>query len=407
MTANKRSFYLIVISQGISLIGNEVLYFAISLYILDLTGSAEIFATMVAVSFLPRILFAPLGGALADRFSKKMILVISDSINAAFVTLLTLLLISGNESIILLAATVTLMTLVATGYHPTVTASLPVLLKKDEIIKANGIVQGIKASSRLLGPILAGLLFGIIGVLYLVGLCAVFFVFSAVINVFIKIPHQAKETVGGMLSTIITDIKNGFTYIIKGNPLLFKIAVAFTLFIFFYQAMLSVVLPYMVRITFGMNEEVFGFINASIGLVVIVGSLLSGKLKKYMEIKHLPYYFMLIGIVTVPIMVSVMLPSTINMLPPLLMVSGFMLIMFVFTISNILVMAYMQTHVPQDMIGKTSASFLTIVNVSAPIGLIVIGWLLESLVNFQYLIYMSVAIFTIMLGIVTKKYLRS
>lgn len=389
------------------MIGNEVLYFAISLYILDLTGSAEIFATMVAVSFLPRILFAPLGGALADRFSKKMILVISDSINAAFVTLLTLLLISGNESIILLAATVTLMTLVATGYHPTVTASLPVLLKKDEIIKANGIVQGIKASSRLLGPILAGLLFGIIGVLYLVGLCAVFFVFSAVINVFIKIPHQAKETVGGMLSTIITDIKNGFTYIIKGNPLLFKIAVAFTLFIFFYQAMLSVVLPYMVRITFGMNEEVFGFINASIGLVVIVGSLLSGKLKKYMEIKHLPYYFMLIGIVTVPIMVSVMLPSTINMLPPLLMVSGFMLIMFVFTISNILVMAYMQTHVPQDMIGKTSASFLTIVNVSAPIGLIVIGWLLESLVNFQYLIYMSVAIFTIMLGIVTKKYLRS
>jgi hypothetical protein len=309
--------------------------------------------------------------------------------------------------VVLLAATVTLMTLVATGYHPTVTATLPVLLAKDEIIKANGIVQGIKATSRLLGPVMAGVLFGVIGVVNLVGLCAVFFVFSAVTNVFIKIPHRAQKKSGGIIGTIVTDIKNGFVYMVRGNPLLLKVAVAFSLFIFFYQAMLSVALPYLVRITFAMREEAFGFVNAAIGVVVIAGSLASGKLKRIMEFRHLPYYFIVIGFVTLPIMASVLLPQAKGIAPPLLMLSGFVLIMFAFTISNILVMAHIQTHVPPQMLGKTSASFLTIVNVSAPLGLMAMGRVLESLANVQYVIYLSVAVFAVLLGVVTKRFLRA
>jgi len=404
MSKAKQSFYLIVLSQGISLIGGEVLYFAISLYVLDLTGSAEIFAAMVAISFLPRILFTPLGGAIADRFSKKMILVISDSANTVLVFVLAAMLFSGSESVILLGATVTLMTLITTFYHPTVTASLPAVLTPDELVKANGLVQGIKAVSRLLGPIMAGFLFGAVGVINVVVICAVFFLFSAIINIFIKIPYVAQKMAGGMLATIATDIKEGFVYITRQNPVLFKIAIIFTLFALFYQAMLSVAFPYMIRITFAMSEEAFGFANAAIGVAVLSGSLLSGKIKKYLELKHLPYYLAAIGVVTTPIALSLMLPG--GIFPPLLMIASFVLIMFIFTLINILVMAFTQIHVPAQMLGKTIAIILSIANLLAPVGLFALGWLLENMGDVQYVLYFGIGLFMVVLGVVVKRRLK-
>ncbi|MCL2202876.1 MAG: MFS transporter [Defluviitaleaceae bacterium] len=402
--SNKLSFYLIVVSQGIGLIGGEVLYFAISLHVLDLTGSAEIFAAMIAISFLPRIIFTPLGGAMADRFSKKMILVICDSANTILVGVLALLLLGGSQSVILLGAAVTLITLISTFYHPTVTASLPAVRNAGELVKANGLVQGIKAVSRLLGPIMAGFLFAAMGVTFLVGLCALFFLFSAIINFFIKIPHQKQARESGMVKTIAADIKEGFVYITRTNPVLFRIAMVFTVFILFYQSMLAVAFPYMLRITFAMSEASFGFANAGIGVAVLAGSLISGKIKKYMEIKHLPYYIALIGAFTAPIALSMLLPMEGTPFPPLLMISSFMLIMFIFTLINVLIMAYTQIHVPSHMVGKTIALILSIVNLSAPVGLFLLGWLLENMADAQFIIYFAIALFTLTLGLVAKRF---
>ena len=400
----KLSYYLLVLSQGISLIGGEVLFFAISLHVLDLTGSAEIFATMMAVSFLPRIFFTPLGGAIADRFPKKIILVITDSVNALLVGMLAVLLFGGSQSVILLGAIVTLMTLIGTCYHPTVTASLPAILEKDELVKANGLVQGVKAISRLLGPVMAGFLFAGIGVNALVGLCAGFFLFSAIINVFIKIPYTPREMAGRVIGAVLADLKEGFVYMAKKNPLLLRAAVIFTTVTFFYQAMLAIAFPYMIRITFAMGDEVFGFANAAIGVAVLVGGFAAGKMKNSMQIKHLPAYIFLIGLVTVPIGVSLLL-SREGIMPFLMMVGGFMLIMFVFTLVNILVMAYTQANVPEQMVGKATAIFVSLAISSAPVGLMLFGWVLEGLGDRQFVLYLVVAGVTVVMGLVARKWL--
>ena len=65
-----RDFSLLVIGQIVSILGSAVLRFALNLYILDLTGRADIFGLLIAVSAIPAILFTPLGGAIADRFSR-------------------------------------------------------------------------------------------------------------------------------------------------------------------------------------------------------------------------------------------------------------------------------------------------------------------------------------------------
>lgn len=73
-----KNFIIVVIGQIISLFGNAIQRFCMSLYILDLTGSAATFSTILAVSTIPYILFAPIAGLLADRVNRKKIMVYLD-----------------------------------------------------------------------------------------------------------------------------------------------------------------------------------------------------------------------------------------------------------------------------------------------------------------------------------------
>ena len=61
-----RNFSLMIIGQIISLFGNAILRFALSMYVLDLTGSAAAFGTILAVSMIPTVLLSPVGGIIAD-----------------------------------------------------------------------------------------------------------------------------------------------------------------------------------------------------------------------------------------------------------------------------------------------------------------------------------------------------
>ena len=69
-----RDFTLMVAGQIISLFGNAILRFALSLYVLDTTGSAAVFGGILAVSMVPTILCSPLGGVLADRVPRQRIM---------------------------------------------------------------------------------------------------------------------------------------------------------------------------------------------------------------------------------------------------------------------------------------------------------------------------------------------
>jgi len=405
MSQNKLSFILLIISQGISLIGAALLRFAISLHVLDLTGSAEIFATMVAISFLPMVFFMPIGGAIADRFSKKMLLVVSDSLNTLFVAALAVMLFGGSQSIILLGATITLLTLVSAAYHPTVSACLPVLVPKSDLAKANGIIKGIRSISMLAAPMLAGLLYGTIGVVNLVALCVIIYLFSAIINIFIKIPYTPKEMVGGFVRTLAGDLHEGFVHITKENPTMLRLSLIFTVLVFFFQAMFSVALPYMVRINFGMSEQIVGASNAAIGAAILIGSLVAGHLRKYLTIGRLPQFVTILGLAVSPIIVSTLLPTHHHLLPLLLFVAGFMLIMFTFTLIDISVLTYAQSNVPEHLVGKAVAIFISIANLSAPIGQFTLGLLIENLGGGQSLLYLGIALLTILLGFAAKKYL--
>ena len=82
-----RDFTLMVAGQIISLFGNAALRFALSMAVLDLTGSAALFGVISAISMVPTVLFSPFGGILAERVRKKRIMAALDFTTAGLLLL--------------------------------------------------------------------------------------------------------------------------------------------------------------------------------------------------------------------------------------------------------------------------------------------------------------------------------
>ena len=76
-----RNFTFLILGQVSSLIGNYTLKFALSMYVLEQTGSASVFAGLLALSMLPTILLSPFGGILADRANRRNIMVALDALS--------------------------------------------------------------------------------------------------------------------------------------------------------------------------------------------------------------------------------------------------------------------------------------------------------------------------------------
>ena len=80
-----KNFIIIVIGQIISLFGNAIQRFSMSLYLLEFTGSTAAFARILAISTIPYIVFAPIAGKLSDSINKKKIMVYLDFFCAALI----------------------------------------------------------------------------------------------------------------------------------------------------------------------------------------------------------------------------------------------------------------------------------------------------------------------------------
>ena len=407
MDKNKTSFYLLVVSLIISAIGGAILRFAISLHVLDITGSPAIFSTMIAVSFIPMIIFTPFGGAIADRMSKKMLIVISDVLKTATISILAIMLFTDRGTVIIFGIVITVFTFVQTVYSPSINAGLPLILKPEELIRANGIMQGVNGFSGIASPILGGLAFGLLGMTNLAAVCAILLLFSVIINIFIKIPHTKKAMASGFIKTILTDIGKGIKYVINENHILFNAVKLFVIVVFFVQGLSAISYTYMMRITFALPEEQIGIGSALIGFAGLVASIFAGKLKKIMEVKYLAFYVAAIGIAIIPIAIAASFTFAAIISIPLL-VGGFMIIMFVLTLTNILVITYTQINVPADMIGKVTAILSAMVNLSAPMGQLTMGRLIENLPNAQFAIYGGFAVFLIACGMLfARRFMKS
>lgn len=153
-----RDFTLLFGGSTISAIGDQFTLVALPWLVLKLSSNPGALGLVLAVMALPRAAFMLIGGAVVDRISPRRVLLVSRTVNAAFVTLLAVLVFFGAIQMWMLyviAAGIGLSTAFA---FPAGSAILPQLVEPEQLQSANGLVMGLRQVSMLVGPVLAGLL---------------------------------------------------------------------------------------------------------------------------------------------------------------------------------------------------------------------------------------------------------
>lgn len=162
-----RDFVLLVAGQGISLFGNVMLRFAMSMWVLDETGSATIFASVLAISIVPTILLSPFGGVLADRVNRRTIMVALDAISAVLVLASAIVFATTGFHIVAIATMQVLLAVLGAFETPTVQAALPQMFRQygpATMRQGMAAINQVQQLSSLLPSFLGGVLYAMFGI---------------------------------------------------------------------------------------------------------------------------------------------------------------------------------------------------------------------------------------------------
>jgi len=373
-----KDFRLVVIAQITSVFGSSLLRFALSLYVLDLTGSEVLFATLLAVSNAPLIL-APLGGAIADRFSRKNLMVIFDFASGVIIIFLYFALLAVPSSVVFISIAMVLLSVINAMYTPTVTASIPSLVSESKLESANGIVQAVQPLSMAAAPFVGAVLYGAWDIKYLIiASCAMFFI-SAAVELFIKIPFSEREQSGHIITTIAKDMKDGFAYVFK-QPFIMKSMIIAALLNLLLTPYIIVGAPIIFRVTMGASEIFFGVGMGVINLAAILGAIMIGVFAKKLRMSTAYRLVLVIALLILPMALSVTpLLLGLGFYPSyLLFILSTMPIAAILTILSIFVITAIQKKTSNENLGKVMAIITAVAQCVAPIGQIMYGVLFQG-----------------------------
>ncbi len=152
-----RNFCLLWVGEGISVIGDQFYLIALPWLVLQLTGDALAMGTVLALAAIPRALFMLVGGALTDRFSPRMVMLVSNLLRMVLVALLAGLVLAGSIEMWMIYALALLFGLADAFFWPAQSTIVPRLVDDDQLQPANALMQGTWQLSLFAGPVLAGL----------------------------------------------------------------------------------------------------------------------------------------------------------------------------------------------------------------------------------------------------------
>lgn len=153
-----RKFMRIWIGELISSIGSGMTAFAVSIYIYKLTGSAAWVSAAALLAYLPAILMNPVGGILADRYDRRVMMIIGDSFSALGLLFIFICIQTGYKGLLPVCIGIAISSAFTGLLEPAYKATVTDLLSEKEYAKASGLVQMAGASRYLISPFIAGLI---------------------------------------------------------------------------------------------------------------------------------------------------------------------------------------------------------------------------------------------------------
>lgn len=414
-----KNFIIIVIGQIISLFGNAIQRFSMSLYLLEFTGSTAAFARILAISTIPYILFAPIAGMLSDNVNKKKIMVYLDLICSVLIGGYAFIVFRGHDHELIVTAVMFILSICYTLYGPAVVSSIPQIVEEEKLTTANGIINQVGSIVNFAGPILAGVLYGLLGIKIIVVINAVSFLISAILELFLDIPDVVKveesevqvsreismdedeslekEKVSNLykrksnnykkeknnklslafVKKSIVDMKESFIYLKKEKKIVLGIIASYALCNIFLVPILSIVAPYFINVMLNLPAQVYGIVEGICVLGMILGGFWISIKPDMFSMKKVHYtYLPMIAGVTIMAVLGFIKINAIALAG--IFALGGMAIMLSLSLSNVLTLTFIQKEVPGSMLGRVSAFSTAVATISVAPGQLLFGQVIEA-----------------------------
>jgi DHA3 family macrolide efflux protein-like MFS transporter len=363
-----RRFVIIWSGQAASLIGSQLVQFALVWYLTIQTGSATILAIASVAAILPQILLSPIAGAYVDRWKRRHVMIAADALIAMSTFLLILLFALGIAQIWHIVVIMFVRSCFSAFHWPASQAATTMLVPEEHLTRVAGMNQSMQGIASILAPPIAAVLIAFMPIEQVLAFDILTALLAILPLLAIRFPEPVQKT--GPRRKVMSDLKEAFVYL-KGWRGAITMMVMFMIINMLITPAFSL-MSILVVDTFKGGAIDFASLEAVAGIGMISGgialSIWGGTKKK------------IVTVMSSTILAGVGI-SMIGIVPQngFLLVLGLVLFVgLMMPILNGTIMALLQACVPKGMQGRVFSLIGSVSMAAAPIGLAFSGPIADS-----------------------------
>ena len=393
--ARNRDFKVLLWSQTVSALGDAVSFTALPLLVLALTGSGFAMGVVGAVQTLPDLVFGMLAGAIADRSDRKRMMFLADGGRAILTAMIPLSVEIGGPTMAVILIVAAPMSILRSFFLAGYTASIPALVGRSQIGRANSIFEALYSLGFIVGPAIAGILAAVIGPGPTLAIDAASFAFSALFLAALRTDLRAP--VDRPRPPILAAIREGIAYILA-SPVLRSIIPVWTIIAILVAPLVTAVTVLVTR-DLGLPSSTLGALLATYGVGTVIGSVASARIINHVR----PGIMLLAGNAVLGIaLIVVALETFLPLLFVAALVAGAAASMALVTYITL-----RTAYSPDEYLGRIGSTARTISIGLQPIGLLLGGALVDRIGGSTTLALMGAAIALVSLAFVPVRAIRS
>ena len=357
--ARHREPRLLVSGQAISNFGDGVALVALTLLVLDTTHSVTALGWFAAARMTPQVVFLLIGGAIVDRFSRRLLLILSDVVRAVLTALIVILILSHSLHYWELLVFAVFFGSFDALFYPCIAAFTPEIVSEDLLPAMNAVrplANNLMGST--IGPAVGGLLAAFSTSLSIGVDCATFVVSATALALMRSTPKPVRKEG----ATMIGDIKEGLHYVVR-TRWLWTTSLSVTLVNAFVLTPMFVLIPYFLRHNLHLAKDYVGFAVAAAGVSGALGALVVANLPMPKRRIRMMWIYWSIGSMTALVMG--------------IATNFWEVIIFPIAVSptvifgNVIFESMMQSEVPRELLGRVSSVDWFVSLGVAPLGLVI------------------------------------
>ena len=283
-----KNFYKLWLGELISNIGSGMTAFALSVYVYEKTGSVSYISLITLLSFMPSIILSPIGGLLADRYDRRLLMIIGDLFSGLGLIYILWNIQAGEKSIVPIFVGITFSSIFTSLLEPSYRATLTDILEEENYAKASGLIQAAGSAKYLISPVIAGMILSVVDIRVILLLDILTFITTCLMIFLVRksmnseTQNYKKDSFKGLLEGL---------FIIKENKGVYSLVIIMFFVCFFMGFIQILIRPMILALS---SVKTAGMMESLCAVGLLIGSLwigIAGIKKNYSKILAVSCFF--------------------------------------------------------------------------------------------------------------------